>query len=112
MAKKAKINYGHLAFLIGVLLAIVAAFIAIPQIVLILFVLGLVIGIANITAKEGSAFLIATVALIVAGSAAGGFAAVPGIGNYIADILINIVILVAPAAVLIALKEIKMIAKD
>ncbi|MFC1728447.1 hypothetical protein ACFLZ7_03215 [Nanoarchaeota archaeon] len=113
MSKKANTKkYGHYAFILGVLLAIVAAFVTIPQKVLILLVLGLIIGVVNITSKETSSFLIATMALIVAGSAAGGFASVPGIGTYIAEMLVNFVVLVAPAAVVVSIKAIKVAAQS
>lgn len=102
---------GDWAFIIGAVLAILAGFIpGIPQILLILAILGLVVGFLNVTSKETTAFLVATIALLAAGT--GGsvllqeIAAVPVLAGYISAILGNIVAFVAPAALVVALKDV------
>lgn len=104
---------GDWAFIIGAVLAILAGFIpSIPQVLLILAILGLVVGFINVTGKETTAFLVAAIALLTAG--AGGsiilqeIQAVPVtlFATYIGAILGNIVAFVAPAALVVALKEI------
>jgi hypothetical protein len=60
---------GFWAFIVGFIVAIVAGFVA-PEntaVVIILIVLGLIIGFLNISARETMLFLLATIALIVAG---------------------------------------------
>jgi len=57
-----------------------------------------------ITEKETTSFLVAAVALLLAGTA--NFSAIPGIGQYIAQILHFVGIFVAPAAVIVALKAV------
>lgn len=112
MAKNKLRTYGHYAFLLGILLAVLMAFVTIPYAALILVVLGIIVGLLNITAKETVEFLVASMALVIAGIAAGGFATIPLVGRYIADILAGLVVLVAPAAVIVAIKAIKATAKD
>lgn len=95
---------GNWAFIIGVVLAILAAFVAIPQLALILVILGLVVGAINVTGKETTSFLIAAIALLAAGTA--GIAIVPTIGSYVDSVLKNIIAFVGPAALVVALKEV------
>ena len=102
---------GHWSFIVGVLLAIIAGLI--PQlqtstVTWILIILGLVIGLLNITAKETTEFLVAVIALLIVGSAG----AIPVLGGIILAILANIVALSAPAALIVALKAIYSLAAE
>jgi|SRR3989338_1050201 len=106
-AKVAKI--GNWAFIIGVLLAIIAAFVTIPYGAGILIILGLIVGLLNIVTKEIVPFLLATIALTTVGAA--GLAAIPTAGTYIAGMLQNIFAFVAPAALVVALKAVYSLAK-
>lgn len=106
---------GDWAFIIGAVLAILAGFIPnIPEILLILAILGLVVGFLNVTDKETTAFLVASIALLTVGAAGSvlisEIGAVPIISTYIATILGNIVAFVAPATVVVALKDVYAIA--
>jgi len=101
---------GEWAFLACVVIAILAG-IAIPAdaaVVAALVVLGVIVGLLNVSEKETSAFLIASIALIVAGTA--GFSSletiVAGLGNMVTAILSYIGVFVAPAAVIVALKAV------
>jgi hypothetical protein len=71
---------------------------------LILVVLGLIVGFINIGVKETHDFLVAVIALLLAGTA--GLGNLPAIGTYIGAILTNITTFVAPAAVIVALKAV------
>lgn len=98
---------GKWSFIIGVLLAIAAGVITQLQtatVAWVLVVLGLIIGLLNITEKETTTFLVATIALMAVGAA--GLAAVGYIGPYIKAILANIVAIVAPAALIVSLKAV------
>ena len=102
---------GHWAFIVGILLAIIAGLV--PQlqtstVTWILVVLGLVVGLLNITSKETTEFLVAVVALLIVGSAG----AIPALGGIVLAILANIVALSAPAALIVALKAIYALAAD
>ena len=102
---------GHWAFIVGVLLAIVAGLIPQLQTVTvtwILVILGLVVGLLNITAKETTEFLVAVIALMIVGSAG----AIPALGGIVLAILANIVALSAPAALIVALKAIYALAAE
>jgi len=93
---------GNWAFIVGVLLAIIAGFVAIPQITLILVVLGVIVGLLNVSAKETEGFLLAAIALGIAGSA--NLSSIPGVGPALTALLGNVRVLVAPAIVIVALK--------
>ena len=93
---------GHWVFLLGIFLAIVLGVVYPDQSVVasILVLLGIIVGLLNITANEVNSFLLAAVALIVS---AKSFELLPLIGTVIENILKYIVIFVAPAAVIVAL---------
>ncbi len=97
---------GHWAFLIGIVLAIIAGFVPqlqTPTVTWVLVLLGLIVGLLNITAKETQEFLIAAVGLVIAADAAADIIA---LGLTMSVILGNIVTFVFPAALLVALKAI------
>ena len=96
---------GHWAFILGILLAIIAGLI--PQlqtstITWILVLLGLIVGFLNVTITETQEFLIAAIALLLISSTG----ALPVLGTIIAVMLSNIVAFVAPAALIVALKAV------
>ena len=88
--------------IIGVLVAIVGAFVAIPQIATILLVAGLVVGIYVI----GDHHVRVMVTALVLTGLAGTFTAVPAVGTYLSTILANVGVLVTGAAVMIILRNI------
>jgi hypothetical protein len=80
-----------------------------------MLILGIIIGLASITAKEVTPFLIATIALIVAASANvwAPLTRIHGLLYYwVTAILDYIVAFAAPAAVLIAIKAVLGMAKE
>ncbi len=84
-------------------------------ITLIMLILGIIIGITSITAKEVTPFLIATIALIVATSANvwGPLSNIHELLYYWATYILNyIVAFAAPAAVIIAVKSVFAMAKE
>jgi hypothetical protein len=96
---------GFLAFIAGFILAIVGGVVS-PQnqpIVVVLIVLGVLIGLLNITAKETILFIVATIALIVAGSVFAPLTTL-SVGKYLDQILSYVATLMAPAAVVVAVK--------
>ena len=96
---------GHWVFLLSVFIAIVAGVLAGANvtIVWVLVILGLIVGLLNIQTTDIHGFLVATLVLIVA---AGSLNVLPVVGNYIGTILQYIVIFVAPAALVVALKAV------
>jgi len=121
---------GSWAFLIGVIIAIIAGLVsaidvlmgtqlitggAAGIIALILVILGLVVGFLNIKDKHVTDFLIATIAVAIIGLVAlspAAIGAVDPIVVIINSIVRNIVTLVAPAALIVGLKQIFALAKE
>ena len=105
---------GHYAFIAGVILAIIAGvltnLIAANIVTLVLVVLGLIVGLMNVTAKETTSFLIAAAALMIAGSA--NLNVIWMVGTYVDAIVKNIAVFVAPAAIVVAIKAVKALASD
>ncbi|MBW2978069.1 hypothetical protein KY331_04450 [Candidatus Woesearchaeota archaeon] len=107
---------GKWAFLIGVVLAVITGigaglaqeWGANPWLMLLLVVLGLVVGFVNITAKEVKGFLIASVALLVAGTAnlSTVNTLVPSLGSILEGIVNMVIYVVAPAALIVCLRAI------
>ncbi|MFH1383280.1 MAG: hypothetical protein ABIH70_10420 [Chloroflexota bacterium] len=99
---------GFLAFTVGLILAIVAG-LAAPSsatIVLALAVLGIIVGVLNITARDFVPLSVAAIALIVVGTA--GFEPlnqlVSGLGTHVNEIVQYLARLMAPAAVIGAIR--------
>ena len=107
-------NLGHLAFIAGVIVAIIAGifldFLQPEVVPLVLVILGVIVGFMNITAKETVAFLVAAIALMLANVA--DVTVIPWIGIYLQNIISNIGTFVAPAAVVVALKTVKRLAEE
>ena len=95
-------NTEKIVGMIGIAIAIVGAFVAIPQMVVILLVAGLVVGIFVI----GDHHVRVMVSALVLVGLAKTFDAVPAAGTYISAILANIGVLVAGVAVMIILRNI------
>jgi hypothetical protein len=104
----------HYAFFVGLLICIVAGFfrnVVAPEVLITtLVILGFLVGLFNLTAKETVPFLVASIALMLAGIVNLGL--IPGIGLYLRSILSNIVVFVVPAAILLGMKTIWKLASD
>jgi len=111
--KKNKFRVGEWAFIAGVLIAILTGAFGITleagTVASILVILGIIVGFLNITKREMTDFLVAALALLLAGSA--GLEKLPLIGGIIGPILLNIATFVAPAVIIVALKAIYELAK-
>lgn len=106
--KKALAIVGFIAFAVGLLLAIIFGIVPISDgvlniIIIILLVLGLIIGFFNITAKEMIPLLVAIIALVVVGNVFEPISLF-GIGPVLDRILGLVATLMAPAAVIAAIK--------
>ncbi len=102
-------DIGKYAFLGGVVLAIVMAFVSVPSGALILAVLGLVVGFLNVGSSETQGFLVAAIALMMTATSAG---IIPEVGGMITNITGNMAAFVAPAALLVALKSLMESSRD
>jgi hypothetical protein len=110
MAAKIMTKAGHWLFLLGVLIAVILGIVfpANGSVAALLAVIGIVVGLLNITAPEVKEFLIASVALIVA---SGSFKLLPLVGAAAGNILDYFIALVAPAAVIVAIIAVWNLAK-
>lgn len=109
-------QYGMWIFLIGAVVAIVMAvgstanqaWVANAWLVFALVVLGLAVGFLNITKEEMHGFLMAAVVLLVAKTAnlSAINTLIPLVGTFLEAVVSNAITLVAPAAVVVALKSV------
>ncbi len=105
MAATVMEKVGSWSFIVGFFIALILGIMQnnAQWVVYVLLVLGLIIGLLNISDREIVPFLVSTVALIVAGSAVASISQIPGV---IDNILVNITIFVVPAAVIASVKAI------
>lgn len=111
---------GSYAFLLGAALVLISSIFSglvagMEGIILLaLVVLGLVVGVLNISDKEVGKFLVASIALILVGSAnlTAANTVVFGLGTIMQTIVVNLARFVAPAALVVALKSIFSMAKE
>ncbi|MAG50078.1 hypothetical protein CL621_00365 [archaeon] len=102
-------NIGKWAFLLGVVLAIIFAFVGrmTPEVVAILTIIGIAVGLLNVGEKEVQAFLLSGAVLIIA-SAFGQSAVITfGILERMLDALLVIFV---PATIIVAIKNVFSIA--
>ena len=110
------VQVGHFSFLAGAAIAILSGvagiFLEIDTtfLVSILFVLGVIVGILNVTVKETTRFLVACVALILAGVV--NLNLVPYVGEVLSIIMRNIVVFVVPASIFVGLRAVWLLAKE
>ena len=105
---------GPAAFYIGLLIALVTAFIVPSSWLYVgLAVLGVIVGLLNITAKETGPFLFAAIAFIVTALGMNGLIAAAGVAvpATLIRLAANITVLVGSGAILIALRAIYEMAK-
>jgi hypothetical protein len=113
-AKKTNVlsTIGFWAFIIGLIVAVIAGLI-LPQnaiIIVVLIILGLIVGFLNITAKEILLFLVATIALIVVGNVFAPLKTLD-IGALLGNMLSYVATLMAPAAIVAAIKALWAVGK-
>jgi len=112
------IGLGRILFLIGVVICVLAAFVNLPPMVsAVLVILGLIVGIMNVSAAETRTFLISAIALMMSAGALSGLgnglgesmAAVAGI---LTRIGYNLSAFIGPAALIVALRSLLTTAGD
>jgi len=114
-SKNAMEKVGAWSFIIGVILAIIAGifFGASAVVTSILIILGIIVGFLNITDKETSAYLLASVSLVIVTSLGGAVLGnVAVVGMYLESVLGAIMTFVIPAVIIVALKAIYSLAND
>jgi len=99
---------GKWTFIAGLVLVLLTGIIAVPMAALVLFVLGVIVGFLNITAKETEKFLIATIALMVLGVAGIQSLSILGtvIGTALSTILASLIAFAGASALVVAVKAV------
>lgn len=102
---------GKWSFLVGLVIAILAAFVTVvssPVLLLILFILGLLVGFLNITKKNSSTFLLGVITLLLLG--AGSLSALSAlsvtISSYLGSALGNFIAFVGAAGLVVSIKAV------
>ncbi|MEM4755513.1 MAG: hypothetical protein QW594_00050 [Candidatus Woesearchaeota archaeon] len=105
---------GTIAFIVGVVLALIAGLWGLSDLwIAVLVLAGLIVGFLNVTADETNQFVLMTVAIIIVASLAGTMLGVLGwIGTYLKGVFNAVVTFITPATIVVALKAIYAIAKD
>jgi hypothetical protein len=106
---------GSWAFIIGVIIALIVGGFGNkdPIVTTVLILLGLIVGLLNVTGRETTPFLLASVSLVIVSSMGGaGLASVASIGTTLQGILNAIMTFVMPATIIVALKAIYALAHD
>jgi len=110
---------GFWAFIVGLIIALIVGIMSglgmapatlMTVIIIVLIVLGIIIGLLNITASEILLFLVATIALVVVGNAFAQLTVLK-IGAILGGILSLVAALMAPAAIIAAIKALWKIGK-
>jgi hypothetical protein len=114
-------NAGEYAYLLGLVVAVLAGIAVAAQAIgsvagwvsLLLVILGVVVGLMNISEKESNAFLVASIALVAVGSfhVFDALNAVSGtLATLLNQIVLNIAVFAAPAAIITAVKSVHVMA--
>ena len=119
MAKEKSINWGAYAFLIGLIVALVAGILSafgtgLPGwLAVVLVIIGLVVGLFNITDKEIMPFLWAGVVLVIVSSqGAATLEIIPTVGTFLATILNSLMLIFVPATIIVAMKVVFAVAQN
>ncbi len=113
-AKREGTSYvGSWAFLIGVILAVIlgAAGIVNTTMTLVLFVLGVIVGLLNIAEKEVNAFLMAGAVLVIIGALGSGVIPEGPATSWISGVYDALLIMFVPATIIVALKSVFSLAR-
>jgi len=108
-------SIGGWAFIVGLVLAIVIALLGVQQnwAIYVLAILGLIVGLMNVSDKEVLKFLVAAIAFITTFTALSKvFAPIPLIGGFLESFFGLLVVFVAPATAVVAISALLSITKD
>ena len=104
---------GRIAFIVGVVISIIAGFFSFNWIFAVLTILGLVVGFLNVGASEVHNFLLAAIGLvIIAYFGADKIGSLPLVGDILGRIYSALLTFVSPAAIVVALKSLYSVAKE
>lgn len=99
---------GRWAFIVGIVLALLAGFTEIPSLGVILFILGLIVGLLNIKEEESTSFLVSVIALLIIGVAGSQLGTLT---ETFESILTNFIAFVSAAGLIVSIKQILAVTK-
>jgi hypothetical protein len=107
-------NYRKWLFIVGIFISFILSFFDFPASAVVLIALGLLVGFLNINEKEAEKFLVASIALLVVGTASFSVILLNGteFGSTVQVVLNNFVSFVASAAFVVALKTVVTIGEE
>ncbi|MFH1749276.1 MAG: hypothetical protein ABH837_00010 [bacterium] len=107
------VNIGRWTFIIGVLLAILAGFFNIPNLAIVMAVLGLIVGFLNIEKTEAQFFLISVIALLIIGISSLSALDIFGfeISGWLTTVIGNFITFVGSAGLIVALQSVYQMVK-
>jgi len=101
---------GKWSFIIGLIISVIAGIVNIGATGLTwLVILGVIVGFLNVTSKEVTGFLIATIALMLVGNVG---LSLPAVGSFVTSVVSAFTAFVAGAALIVAIKEVFSITKS
>jgi hypothetical protein len=110
------VKIGGIAFIVGLVLAVIVAIMGANNAswaIYVLAVLGLIVGLMNVTEKESLKFLVASIAFITTFTALGTVVAPLGtVGDFLSNFFGLLVVFVSPAAAIVAISSLLAITKD
>ncbi len=99
---------GHWSLIGGLVITVLASLMVIPNLTLILFGLGIIVGFLNVNDKGSSSFLIAVIALLIIGVAG---LQLGELTDLVSEVLQNFITFMAAAALIVAVKQVLSVAK-
>jgi hypothetical protein len=106
--KKGIVPAGRWAFLTGVIISVISAWLEVPHLSIILFLLGLVVGAIHVREGESASFLTAVISLVIVGIAGTQFGTLT---TMVETIFKNFTAFTSAAALIVALRQIFAAAK-
>jgi hypothetical protein len=103
---------GSIAFVVGIAVAIIAGFVMEHWLFLLLTLLGLAVGFLNVTVRESQTFVFIAIGLVIISALAGPqIQSIPEAGKFLARIYAALLLFITPAATVVALKTLFLIAR-
>ena len=103
---------GSIAFIAGVAVCIIAGFVTPSWMLHLLTILGLAVGFLNVTTREMQTFVLVALGLVlISALATPQIRAIPEVGPTLSRIYLALLLFLAPAATVVALRGLFLIAK-
>ena len=102
------VNVGKWALIVGIVIAVISGFWTVKAVTLVMVILGLIVGFLNIADREVQPYLVASVALMLVGTA--GLQVIKTLaglaGGWLEQVFTNFTAFVAASALVVAVKAI------